>query len=71
VLVVLDLQELAGAVDDALGEAAVPRPHGDVGDRVLVAGEVLGSARRRSSTSSWRLTSMAKRSIAYSILVGA
>ena len=29
------------------------------------------SARRRSSTSSWRFTSMAKRSIAYSILTGA
>jgi len=29
------------------------------------------SARQRSSTSSWRFTSIAKRSIAYSIFVGA
>src|SRR5580704_19164517 len=34
VLVVLHRQELAGAVQQSLGQAAVPRPHRDVGDGV-------------------------------------
>ena len=40
VLVLLHLQELARAVDQALDQAAVPRPHRDIGDRVFPAGEV-------------------------------
>src|SRR3954471_18777134 len=40
VLVVLDRQKLARAIQQSLGEAAVPRPYGDVGDGVVVAGEI-------------------------------
>ena len=39
VLVVLHRQEPGRTVEQALGEAAVPRPHRDVGDRVVVAAQ--------------------------------
>ena len=72
VLVVLHAEELAGVVGPALDQAAVPGPDRHVGDGVVVAGDDTRSrASRRSSTSSWRFTSMAKRSMAYSIFIGA
>ena len=37
-----DVEEGPGVVEAAEGEGAVPRPHGDVGDGVVVAGEVGG-----------------------------
>src|SRR5882757_5006225 len=44
VLVVADRQELARAIQQALGQPAVPWPHRDVGDGVVVAGQVLALA---------------------------
>ena len=51
-----DVEELARAVDEAGDERAIPGVHGDVGDRVLVAGEVAvlprgaGRARRAGAS---------------------
>src|SRR3982751_6823584 len=45
VAVLCHRQELAGAVEQSLGESAVPRPHRDIGDRVAVARQVLALAK--------------------------
>ena len=37
VLVFVDREELAGALHDSLGDAAVPGPHGHIGDGIVVA----------------------------------
>ena len=66
------LKNSSSAVQPALRQPAVPRKDSNIGNRVSVARDIFRfSASRWSSTSSRRFTSIAKRSIAYSILVGA
>lgn len=40
--VLVDREKLARAVDEPLRERSVPGPHGQIGNRVLAASEVLG-----------------------------
>ncbi len=64
-------EEFDRIIVPALHETAVPRKNGYVGDAVVRAGNVLARGEASVENVELRFISIVKRSIAYSILMGA